>query len=396
MIRWLAAVALLLAFALLAFALPAAAHLTPNSEVKFAFGGGHVTADIIIPQGEYAAATGNPTGNDRQSLQRAAGYLHKNIAVRAPDGRNWVMSFQSLAFAQIAGPPDLHAVARLDPPAGAPLRQFRIDWQAIIAEQPGHFVLFVAVADFAGGKTDHRPHILGALQGQRRSLVIDRGDASLWRGLGAAMRLGMHHIADGRDHMLFLLTLLLPAPMLANGQRWPNLRWPNRHWNARRTPRAALLHLAGIVTAFTIGHSVTLVLVAALGWKLPAPPVEIAIALTILVAAVHAWRPIFPGREALVAGSFGLIHGLAFAGVVAGLGIDRTEKALAILGFNLGIEIVQIGLVAAILPLLLVVARSRRAAIWRNTGAALAGIAAAAWLVERVSGHANPITRLLG
>jgi hypothetical protein len=386
LIRWLAVVA-----ALLVSALPAAAHLTPNSEVKLAFGGDHVWADIIIPQGEYAAATGNPTGNDRQSLQRADAYLHKNIRVRAPDGRDWLISFESLAFAQIAGPPDLHAVARLDPPAGAPVRQFRIDWQAIIAEQPGHFILFVAVADFAGGKTDQRPHILGALQGQRRSLVIDRGDASLWRGLGAATRLGMHHIADGRDHLLFLLTLLLPAPMLTNGRRWPN-----RRWNNRRTPRAALLHLAGIVTAFTIGHSVTLVLVAALGWQLAAAPVEIAIALTILVAAIHAWRPLFPGREAIVAGSFGLVHGMAFAGVVAGLGIDRTEKALSILGFNLGIEIVQIALVAAVLPLLLLVARSRRAAVWRNTGAALAGLAAAAWLVERISGVPNVITVLLG
>ena len=371
---------------LLVIGAPALAHLTPNSETRLAFGRDHVMADIIIPQGEYAAATGNPTGNDRQSRQRAAAYLRDTIHVRASDGRDWQMSLQSLAFQQIAGPPDLHAIMRLSPPAGASVRQLRIDWDAVIAAQPNHFVLFVAAADFAGGKVDDRARILGALQGARRSLAIDRGDASLWNGFRAAVVLGMHHIAQGRDHLLFLITLLLPAPLLAVGGRW----------QGRRTPASAFRHLFAIVTAFTIGHSITLIMVAALGWRLAAPPVEIAIALTILIAAAHAWRPVFPGREPMVAGGFGLIHGLAFAGVVAGLGIDRTEKSLAILGFNIGIELVQIVVVAVVLPVFLLLARSPRAALWRTTGAAFAAIAAGAWLAERITGTANPITALLG
>ena len=363
----------------------AAAHLTPNSEVRLAFGRGFVDADIIIPQGEYAAATGNPVTNSAESHRRAAQYLGETVHFRSVSGEIWQISPKTIGFETIAGPPDLHVTARLTPPPGASARRLAIDWQAVIAVQPNHFVLFVATSDFAGGKADDSPRILGALQGNRRTLQIDRGEPHLWAGFTAAVALGMRHIAQGRDHLLFLVTLLLPAPLLAGAGRW----------RGRRTPRAALLHLAGITAAFTLGHSLTLVAVAAFGWHLPAAPVEIAIALTILVAAIHAWRPLFPGREAWVAAGFGLIHGLAFATAITGFGLDAGEKSLAILGFNIGIELVQLAFIAAALPLLLWLSRTPRAALWRTAAAALAGIAALGWLAQRTTGSANILTVLL-
>ncbi len=357
------------------------AHLTPNSEVSIDFGRHEAVADIIIPQGDYAGATGNAVDGSPAALAAARAFLLAHVRVAAPDGAPWQMRFQRLEFAQIAGPPDLHAIVSLLPPPGHDARRLRIEWTAIIDTMPNHFVLFVARSDFSAGNLDAAPQVLGALQGNRHVLAIDRGLPDRMRGLRAAIGLGMRHIAEGHDHLLFLIALLLPAPLLAVGGAW----------RERRTARAAVWQLAKIVSAFTLGHSLTLVGAAFLGWQLPARPVEIGIALSILVSAIHAWRPLFPGREPVVAGVFGLVHGLAFATVVSRFGLGVGEKAGAILGFNLGIEIVQLLVVAAVMPSLLMLAQTRAYPTFRTLGAAFAGAAAIAWIVERSSGVPNPV-----
>jgi len=138
-------------------------------------------------------------------------------------------------------------------------------------------------------------------------------DASLG-DLGAfpsMFRLGMRHIGEGTDHLLFLLTLLLPAPLLVVGSRWAGFAGRRR----------SVLQVLKVVTAFTAGHSITLAL-AALGLvRVPSRPIEILIAVSILVSAVHALRPLFPGREAGIAALFGLLHGLAFATTLQNLGL---------------------------------------------------------------------------
>jgi hypothetical protein len=367
--------------ALLMWSATASAHLTPNSEVNIDFGQHEALADIIIPQGEYGHATGNPTANTRAGLAAAKAFLVAHVRVTSLAGAAWRMQFQRVEFAQIAGPPDLHAIVRLLPPPGASARQMTIDWTAVIDTVPGHFVLFVARSDFSAGKLDDRPEVLGAVQGKRRQLVIDRGAPNRFEGFRAALVLGMRHIAEGHDHLLFLIALLLPAPMLAAGGRW----------RRRRRPAATLGQLARIVTAFTIGHSLTLIGAAFLGWQLPARPVEIGIAVSILISAVHAWRPIFPGREPVVAAGFGLVHGLAFATVVSRFGLGIEEKAASILGFNLGIELVQLLVVLAVIPSLLLLARTPFYPGLRSAGAGFAGFASIAWIIERVSGTPNPV-----
>jgi HupE / UreJ protein len=160
--------------------------------------------------------------------------------------------------------------------------------------------------------------------------------------------LGMHHIAEGTDHLLFLLALLLPAPLTVAGVRW----------GPAAGIRQSLLRIAGIVTAFTIGHSTTLSL-AALGFvHVPDRPVEALIAVSILVSALHALRPIFPGREAWIAAFFGLIHGLAFAATLGRLGLETWERLAGVFAFNLGIETMQIIVVAVTLPSLMFLSRT--------------------------------------
>ncbi|OYY69241.1 MAG: hypothetical protein B7Y47_12460 [Sphingomonas sp. 28-63-12] len=380
--RWVGGLLLL---ATVLIAIPAAAHLTPNSEVNLDFGQHEIVADIIIPQGEYGFATGNPVGNTAIALSRARAFLTGHVRLTSPDRAAWTMVIDRLDFAQIAGPPDLHAIATFTPAPGHDARRLAISWSAVIDQVPNHFVLFVARSDFAAGKLDDRRVILGALQGDKRRLAIDRGKADSLKGFRAAIALGMQHIVEGHDHLLFLIALLLPAPALAVAGMW----------RGRRGARATLITLARIVTAFTIGHSLTLIGAAFLGWQLPARPVEIGIALSILISAIHAWRPLFPGREPLVAGLFGLVHGLAFATVVSRFGLGMGEKAASILGFNLGIEIVQLLVVIAIMPALMMLANTRFFAGFRAVGAGCAGFAAVAWIIERIAGTPNPVAEAI-
>ncbi|MEO8564175.1 MAG: HupE/UreJ family protein [bacterium] len=203
-----------------------------------------------------------------------------------------------------------------------------------------------------------------------------------WTGFASVVRLGMRHIAEGTDHLLFLLVLLLPAPLVANGTRWG--RYAGVKQSAARLLR--------VVTAFTIGHSLTLA-AAATGWvSAPSGPVEVLIAVSIFVSALHALRPLFPGREAFVAGGFGLVHGLAFATMIAGYGIDPPTTALTVLGFNLGIEMMQLVVVVVTVPWLLMLARTPAYRVVRIDGAVVAGVASLGWMGERAFGLANPVT----
>jgi HupE / UreJ protein len=357
--RWLIA-------ALLLAASPALAHLTPNSAIELDFRSGDVLAKITIPQSEIGYALGKPI--------LSAAELQAHLRASAPDGRAWAIAVPVPQIDRSQGQPDLVTTALLTPPPGAPLRRLTLHYDAIIDRLSSHIVLVFARSDFAGGVLESKPAMIGALQQGAIDLPIDRGAGSGWRGFGAALKLGMRHIAEGADHLLFLFTLLLPAPLLAAGGRWRDAA------GARTTFR----HLVSIITAFTVGHSVTLIGGAFFGWQLPAQPVEVGIAVSILISAIHAFRPVFPGKEAFIAAGFGLIHGLAFATVIGNFALESLAKAQAILGFNLGIELVQVTLAMLVVPLLLWLARRPLYQRVRMAGALLAGMAALYWIWVRI------------
>jgi hypothetical protein len=200
-------------------------------------------------------------------------------------------------------------------------------------------------------------------------------------GFAGAFQLGVHHIAEGTDHLLFLFALLLPAPLLASAG----------HWSRRTTVSHSLLQILRIVTAFTIGHSLTLALAAFGLMRLPSRPVEVLIAVSILVSAAHAIRPLFPGREAAIAAFFGLIHGLAFASALSEIGVNGWYQLVSIVGFNLGIEAMQLAVVAAILPSLVLLNRTRAYSLLRIGGALFAVVASIGWIVERSLNARNAI-----
>lgn len=200
-------------------------------------------------------------------------------------------------------------------------------------------------------------------------------------GFPSMFRLGMRHIAEGTDHLLFLLALLLPSPLLV----------VRSHWAGFAGMRHAVLQILKVVTAFTIGHSITLALAALGVVRAPSRPIEVLIALSILVSAAHALRPLFPGREARIAAGFGLMHGLAFAATLQNLGLGWWERVVSILGFNLGIETMQLIVVSAVMPSLVLLSRMRAYPLLRIGGALFAMFASAGWIAERLLNVHNPV-----
>lgn len=233
---------------------------------------------------------------------------------------------------------------------------------------------------------------------QHRALVTFHNDGKLGTGIASAdardidigsgpgsdsspflqfLREGIHHILIGYDHLAFLLSLLLPAALI----------WRNRQWQPSPGVRSSLGHVLGIVTAFTLAHSITLTL-AALGWITPASRwVEAAIAASVLLAALNNIWPVVTRRVWLVGFGFGLVHGFGFAGALSELGLPTGARLASLVGFNLGVEIGQMAVVAVVLPVLLLVRRKR----WYAQTAmpllslAIAGLAAW-WLYVRLRG----------
>lgn len=188
-------------------------------------------------------------------------------------------------------------------------------------------------------------------------------------------REGIWHIWIGFDHVLFLLSLLLPAVLVLRQQSWqPASGFGGTFWDVVR-----------VVTAFTVAHSITLSLAALEIITLPSRLVESVIALSVLLAALNNVWPVIAERRWLMAFVFGLIHGFGFASVLADLGLPRNALLIALVGFNLGVEAGQLAIVACFLPLAFLV---RATSFYRRGimtgGSLLIALVALVWMVERV------------
>ena len=206
----------------------------------------------------------------------------------------------------------------------------------------------------------------------RQSLQV--ADASRWRQFLDYVRHGVWHIWIGFDHILFLLSLLLPAVLVRQ----------ERRWHGRDTFRASAIEVLKIVTAFTLAHSITLTLATLGVVSLPSRIVESAIALSVVVAALNNVWPVITRRLAVLAFAFGLIHGFGFASVLLDLGLPQSALLLSLVGFNVGVELGQLAIVAVFLPLAFL---ARATTLYRKAvligGSSLIFAIAMVWLVER-------------
>lgn len=230
---------------------------------------------------------------------------------------------------------------------------------------------------------DHRGLLDLRAGGSSRAAVFSRDEPAQEMDFATPSRIeqfrsfvgeGVWHILHGYDHVLFLLTLLLPAVVL----------YAQGGWQPRASLRDAVLDVVKVVTAFTLAHSLTLSL-AMLGWvSVPSRIVESTIAFTVVLGAANNIFPLVTTRRWAVAFAFGLIHGLGFASVLRDLGLERGSLAVALLGFNVGVELGQLAIVLVFVP----AAYSLRASLFYRrivmpAGAATIGIIATYWFILR-------------
>ncbi|MEM7571967.1 MAG: HupE/UreJ family protein [Bacteroidota bacterium] len=233
--------------------------------------------------------------------------------------------------------------------------ELQISYDGFFDQLPSHQGFVLIRNNWKAGIHDNEalPSLIyGRSEPGTQSLDLEKG--SIWKGFVAMIKSGMWHIWIGLDHILFLLALVLPAVLYRKKpEDWSfaNTMTAN-NWYPVGKFKPAFIYILKIVTLFTIAHSITLSLASFQLVSLPSWLVESIIALSIALAAFHNIYP-FLKREALViAFGFGLFHGFGFASVLGEVGTQGQYLGYTILGFNIGVELCQVMIIAFIFPIL--------------------------------------------
>lgn len=226
---------------------------------------------------------------------------------------------------------------------------------------------FVKIAD----KDISTPVILSS---RKVEVKLNLKKEPMWSSFLNFLIEGIWHIWIGFDHILFLLMLLIPSVYIyGNSTLYP-----------RENFKDVLFEILKVVTAFSIAHSITLALSVTKTVTLNTAFVEVAIAVSVLFTALNNLYPVIKHKAWIMAFSFGLIHGFGFANVLHELIVKNSDFVAMLLGFNLGVEIGQMAIVAALLPIFYFLRGSkyyRYLILYGLSG--IAAIISFIWAVER-------------
>lgn len=248
-------------------------------------------------------------------------------------------------------------------------RKLTINYSLLFDVDPTHRGLVLYSNDATGTQSTH------IISPSDPPLTFDTAQSGMIGTLLEYIREGVWHIWIGFDHILFLISLLLPAVFIRKDKKWETV-------DAFRPACGAVLK---IVTVFTIAHSITLWLAVMEYVQLPAGFVEATIAFSIVVTALNNLYPVLPLSGWAIAFVFGLIHGFGFANVLVDLGLSSVALAISLLGFNVGVELGQIAIVLVFLPIAFLMRDTivYRVVVFKFGSLLIAGIALI-WMYERI------------
>ncbi len=213
---------------------------------------------------------------------------------------------------------------------------------------------------------------------------------SAWQNIVIYVEQGVIHILEGYDHLLFLMALLVPIVFARKTRQQVNQQI-SQHANGTIPSgdlnlRLLVISLLKVVTAFTVGHSITLILATVFSISPPSAWVESLIAISVVIAGINIVLPLFRESSWRVAALFGLIHGFGFASVLAELSLDRSTLALSLFSFNVGVELGQLLVVLLATPVLILFAKSSSIMplVARYSAASIAVVIGSVWVLDRI------------
>lgn len=308
--------------------------------------------------------------NPHALQQRAAALADATLRRAPPVSDAGACRFLSESFASLASR-TVSLTLRAECPAGARSLRWSLPFVAEMRVSPAFQLLVKAHAAPGGGGDE----LVTTLDRNTPELTLSLdGEAASTLSFGAFVWSGVEHIgaapdqwydadgpklADGIDHILFLLALLLAG--------------------------GTAMQLIGITSGFTLGHSITLALSALGVVRPPASVIEPLIALSIALVAAEAFLARPGNRRWKVATAFGLVHGFGFAGALNELGLSTADTVKALFGYNFGVELGQIAIVLVVTPMILLLQRKPTA--HRLVVRALAAsifVAGMYWFAQRI------------
>jgi len=355
------------------FATPASAHKPSDSYVTLTVKGARIDVrwDIALRDLDYAIGldrdgNGEVTWGELRARQpEIASLALDHLTLRSGDTvcPTHLTGFQTASHSDGA-----YVVLAIESICDREPQVLDVDYELFFDTDPQHHGI-VRIDDGAGTRT-------AIFTPESRRQRFEQTTLAPGHQLLAAIELGVHHIFAGIDHLLFLIALLLPSVLV---------RAKTGHgWEPVPRFRPALVDVLKIVTAFTVAHSITLSLSALEVLRLPSRFVESGIAASVVLAAVNNLFRVLEEDRWTAAFALGLLHGFGFSATLMDLGLPRKNLVLTLFGFNVGVEVGQMCVVAAFLPLAYLARKSvfyRRVGLY--AGSVVIAVVASLWLIER-------------
>lgn len=265
-------------------------------------------------------------------------------------------------------------------------KELDVSYDAIFEKDDTHRGFLIIEYNWRAGIIQNEANILLDFAPNDTKDSFSLTDMSIWKGFVAMVKQGIWHIWIGLDHILFLLALILPSVVrkLYTNPKHKEKTFFQWGWTPVAHFKPAFLYIIKIITFFTIAHTITLTLATLELVVLPGRIVESIIAFSIGLAAYHNIRPIFKGKDWMIAFIFGLFHGFGFASVLGDLGLTGEFLTYSLLGFNIGVEIGQLAIIALLFPVLYLIRRSRLYPKILVYGSLLLIVISLYWCIERI------------
>ena len=356
MIRWLAS----LLFALCLVTGLAQAHETTRSYVKFDRDGAQINLRVRVAFRDIEVAVWID-----EDLDGAITWAEVQRRL------DTISDYLLAGFSLDAGGPCALARTRADVSGGGGIAYLDVTFAGTCPDAAKPLIATSRL--FTEIDPDHRMFLTAQVKGATTTTLLSAASPSVtisgasggyFASFATYFVAGIGHLLGGPDHLAFLLVLILPA--ICNPAKG----------------REAFFGVVAAITGFTVAHALTLTAVLSNLLRPPTGLIEVLIALTIIVTAVDNIRPFIPAPRAAMAAAFGIIHGCGFAAALGSLDLDGWGFVAALVGFNLGIEAAQVGLVLLVMPTLYFFGAGRRL-LW--LGSAAAGMAGVWWIWQRLS-----------